>query len=119
MVKRTGPTNYQVQLLLQDIKPQTVENRFWKRIIKDITKPARQRRVANLYKISKFAKEGETIVVPGKVLSVGEIDKKINVAALSFSAAAKKKIIDANGKVLTIKELLESNPDGKKVRIIG
>ena len=90
-----------------------------KRVIKDLMKPSRQRRVVNVYKIEKNAKDGETILVPGKVLSLGNISRKIDVAALTFSEEAERKIKEANGKVMTIKELLESNPEGKKVRILG
>jgi len=87
--------------------------------MKDIKKPSRQRRTVNIYKINKSARDGETIVVPGKVLSVGDLSKKVDVAALTFSAEAKRKIEDANGKVMSITELLQNNPEGKKVRILG
>ena len=119
MVKRTGPTNYQLKSLLEDLETVRLKSNFWKRVIKDLTKPARQRRVINIYKIDKYAKEGETILVPGKVLSVGEIAKKVNVAALNFSEDAQKKIVQADGKVMSIRELYEQNPEGKKVRILG
>ena len=114
-----GPTNYQMQLLLQELEPKVKDSRFWRRIVKDLKKPSRQRRVVNLYKINQCVKEGETIIVPGKVLSVGDLDKKVDVAALNFSNGAKEKIVGANGKAMTIKELLQINPEGKKVRILG
>ncbi len=119
MVKRTGPTNYQTQTIIAEIEPKAHESRFWKRIVQDLKKPTRQRRVVNVYKIDKFAKEGETIIVPGKVLSVGELSKKVDVAALQFSEGAKQKILDAQGKILTISELFKQNPDGKKIKILG
>ena len=115
-MKRTGPTNYQLQTLLSELADKP--SKFWKRIAYDLNKPTRQRRTVNVYKIDKLAKDGETIIVPGKVLSLGEMTKKVNVAALSFSEEAKKKI-EEKGKTLTIKELLQSNPDGKGVRILG
>ncbi len=72
-----------------------------------------------MYKIDKFARDGETIIVPGKVLSLGTMTKKVDVAAVTFSAEAKKKIQEAQGKVLSIHDLLQNNPEGKKVRILG
>ncbi len=119
MAKRTGPTNVQVQTLLSELQEKAVQSRFWKRIAQDLQKPSRKRRTVNVYKINQYAKDGETIIVPGKVLSVGELTKKVNVAALTFSTEAKEKIEKASGKVLTIKELLQQNPDGKNVRILG
>ena len=114
-----NPTNYQMQLLLQELEPKVKDSRFWRRIVKDLKKPSRQRRIVNLYKINKCVKEGETIIVPGKVLSVGDLNKKVDIAALNFSSGAKEKITQANGKAMTIKELLQINPEGKKVRILG
>lgn len=119
MVKRTGPTNYQLQQLLLEVEMKALQSRFWKRIAFDLKKPARQRRIVNVYKIEQYARDGETIIVPGKVLSVGDLTKKVDVAAFQFSAGAKEKIIQANGKALTIQELLKNNPEGKNVRILG
>lgn len=116
---RSGPTNTQLVQLLSDLKQQARESNFWRRIAKDLNKPSRQRRSINVYKIDKSAKEGEMIIVPGKVLSLGEISKKVDVAAFQFSSEAKRKIQQANGRTLSISQLLKENPQGKKVRILG
>jgi len=120
MVKRTGPTNPELNSLIEELKTKSLDNgvKLWKRLAKDLQKPSRQRRIINIYKINKYAKEGETIVVPGKVLNMGELDKKVDVAAFSFSDKAKEKI-NKVAKTLSIKELMEKNPEGKKVRIMG
>ncbi len=114
-----GPTNYQVQQLLDALQARAVKSNLWKRVAKDLKKPARQRRTVNIYKIEKNAGDGETILVPGKVLSMGSLKKKVDVAALNFSSEAKRKITEAKGKALTIGELLDKNPQGNKVRILG
>ena len=72
----------------------------------------------NIYKINKTTRDGETAIVPGKVLSEGELTKKITVAAWQFSEKAKEKI-NKVGKAVSIKELIKKNPKGSKVRIIG
>ena len=119
MVKRTGPTNYQAQVLLNELETKAKESKLWKRVIKDINRSTRQRRIVNIYKINKYAKDGEIILVPGKVLSVGDLNKKVDVAALNFSDGAKEKILGAKGKVMSIRELFQKNPEGKNVRILG
>ena len=119
MTKKTGPTNYQLQQLLLELEQKALASKFWKRVMEDLNRSTRQRREVNVYKIDKFAQEGETVLVPGKVLSVGEMHKKVNVAAFNFSSEARRKIADAKGKVLSIKELLQQNPEGKRVRILG
>ncbi len=116
-MKRTGPTNYQLQQLLADLEKG--KTNFWQKVIDDLKKPSRQRSAVNVYKIQAYAQDGETILVPGKVLSVGELTKKVDVAAWNFSEEAKRKISAAKGKVLSIEELFHKNPEGKKVRILG
>ncbi|MBR9683278.1 50S ribosomal protein L18e [Candidatus Woesearchaeota archaeon] len=120
MVKRTGPTNFQLKLLIEELEKKFLEGgvKLWRRLASDLKKPSRQRRTVNIYKINKWSREGETVVVPGKVLNLGELSKKVDVAAFSFSDAAKEKISKV-GKVMDIQELMETNPEGKKVRILG
>lgn len=120
MAKRTGTTNKVLKDLIAELKKfSTKENvKIWKRIAKDLEKPARQRRKANIYKIGKYTKKDETVIVPGKVLSEGELTNKITIAAWQFSEKAKEKI-NKIGKAISIKELMKTNPKGKKVRIIG
>jgi len=119
MTRRTGPTNHQLKTLLAELEEKAKQNKFWNRVLKDLKKPARQRRTVNVYKINKSARDGETIIVPGKVLSVGDLTKKVDVAAFNFSLEAKRKIEEAKGKTLSIQELFQQNPEGKKVRILG
>ncbi|WP_296808138.1 50S ribosomal protein L18e [uncultured Methanobrevibacter sp.] len=64
------------------------------------------------------AEADETILVPGKVLSNGELDKKVNVVALKFSAKAQEKIESAGGECISIDEIIETNPKGSNIRII-
>ncbi|MBU2639502.1 MAG: 50S ribosomal protein L18e [Nanoarchaeota archaeon] len=118
MVKRTGPQNLNLRTLIRDLSKLGREKKvkLWIRVAKDLSKSTRIRRAVNLYKIDKFTKEGETALVPGKVLSVGELNKQINVAAYQFSEAAKSKL---GNRAITLQSLIKNNPEGKKVRIIG
>ncbi len=120
-MKRTGPTNPQLQQLIRDLKKLSAEKQvnLWKRIAKDLERPTRIRRKVNLYRIDKHLNSGETAVVPGKLLSLGNLTKKVEIAAYQASEQAKEKVADAGSKFLTIQELMKKNPSGKKVRIIG
>lgn len=91
---------------------------IWKKVAFELTKPRRMRIEVNLNKIDSYAKDGETILVPGKVLGTGQISKKTTVAAYSFSETAKKLIHDAGGKTLSIDEVFSHNADGKNVLIL-
>ncbi len=78
-------------------------------IAKLLSLPTRKRIKKNLEEISKEAKENEAIIVPGKVLGQGNIDKKIKIIALDFSSTAKEKLKNAKCEVLSIKKELEKN----------
>jgi large subunit ribosomal protein L18e len=117
MVRRTGPQNLELRELISQLT--SLDSKLWKRIASDLKKPTRQRRKVNLFTINKNAREGEVIVVPGKVLSLGDLDKKVNVAAWQFSQTAREKIVKSNGTAISIKELVEKDPKGKRVRILG
>ena len=120
-MKRTGPTNENLQQLIAELKKEsaTIKNGLWNRIAEDLSKSTRQRRIVNLSKLSRYTKTNETIIVPGKVLGAGNIRHSINVAAWSFSQSAKQEIEKAKGKCMTIQELIKQNPKGQNVRIIG
>lgn len=113
--------NDHVMSLIEALKIRAKESEvaLWKRIATELEKPTRQKREVNVYKLDKFARDGETIIVPGKVLGSGAISKKVTVAAISFSESAVAKIQSNKGIVLSIEELMQKNPKGSKVRIMG
>ncbi|MFP4524429.1 MAG: 50S ribosomal protein L18e [Candidatus Woesearchaeota archaeon] len=117
---RPNRKNQALATLITELKRQasTQEASIWKRIATDLEKPTRQRRVVNVFSIDKHSKEDDVVIVPGKVLGVGELNHKVTVAALAFSDEAKEKI-DAKGKTMDIKELMAQRPKGEKVRILG
>ncbi len=121
MVKRTGPTNVQTQALVQLLRKHASEQKvdLWRRIADDIEMSTRARREVNLFRIARHTKADEAIVVPGKVLGTGDLPHKVTVAAFTFSRSAMEKIKRANGACLTIPEMLQKNPKGKDLRIIG
>jgi len=120
MVKRTGPTNPMLKKLIEELKRKSLEEnvRIWKRIAEILEKPTRRRVEINLKHIEREAKEGETIVVPGVVLSEGRLTKKVTIAAWKFSAKAKEKIEKAGARAISIEELVKENPKGSSVRIM-
>jgi large subunit ribosomal protein L18e len=90
----------------------------WLTVAGIMSSPRVKKIEVNLDRINQEAKEGETIVVPGKVLSEGEISKKIKVVAFSFSEKAKEKISKAKGETLTILEEIKKNPEAKGIKVI-
>ena len=119
MVKRTGPTNPQLKALLEEIQQHyiTTKKPFWKRMYKELNRPTRLRRKVNISRINRYTKSGETVVVPGKVLSEGELNHTVTVAAWQFSEKAEEKIKKAKGNAISISDLMKMKT--RKVKIIG
>ncbi len=91
----------------------------WLELAAALSSPRANRTNMNLSKINDEAKEGEVVVISGKVLSQGELDKKVKVVALSFSSMAKEKIAKAKGEALTILDEIKKNPEAKNVRFLS
>jgi large subunit ribosomal protein L18e len=72
----------------------------------------------NLDQIDTQVKDGETVLVSGKVLSQGELTKKIKIVAFAFSGKAKEKILKAKGEISFILDEIKKNPDAKGLRIL-
>ena len=90
----------------------------WIEIAGILSRPKRKFVSINLNEINDLTKDGETIVIPGKVLSQGEITKKIKIVALNFSEKAKEKLLKSKIPVSEISEEIKKNPDAKDIRIL-
>lgn len=120
MAKRTGPTNPYLKNLIVKLRKKSFELNapIWYTIAEKLEKPRRKRVEVNLSKIERYCSKGETVIVPGVVLGSGNLTKPVIIAAWRFSEKAKEKIKKSKGKVLTIEELLKTNPKGSNVRIM-
>ncbi len=90
----------------------------WLEIAGIVSGSRRKRINLNLNEINKQVKKGEKIVVPGKVLSQGNIDKKIKIVALNFSEKAKEKLLKSGCEVSSILEEIKSNPSAEGIKIL-
>jgi len=107
--------------LIDELLIHNAENNagIWKDMAKRLANPRKNYAEVNVSKIEKYAENGDTVLVPGKVLGSGDIHKSVNVAALSFSDSARRKIEKSGGKCYSIKELADINPKGAGVKIIS
>ena len=78
--------------------------------------PTRTQNKINLEDLNKI-KETKILVV-GKVLGKGEIEKKISISALSFSESALEKLKKKSCETNTIKKEIEKNKKLEGVKII-
>ena len=90
----------------------------WSRTSSILSNPGKTRVEVNIGRISKMAGDGAAILVPGKVLGTGVIDRKVTVGAFSFSSGARSKLEASGGSALTIEQFVRKFPKGSGVRIV-
>jgi len=119
-MKKIRATNPELITLIRTLRKSSRENKvkIWRDIADRLARSKQRRAAVNVSRLNRHTKDGETVVVPGKVLGAGEIDHPIKVAAFAFSKQAESKILGAKGKCLSIQELIERNPKGTNVKII-
>ena len=115
MDAKADPTNPVLRETIEYLENQDAE--IWQQVAENLGKVNRQRPEVNISKIERVAEDGQTIVVPGKVLGSGRLSKEVDVAAFKASKTAKQKISD-QGNFQFIRELAENNPDGSEVKIV-
>ena len=120
MTKTTTKTNPRYSALVSTLKEMSRANgaNVWRDIANRLESPSNNFAEVNISKINRYTQDGDTVIVPGKVLGSGVLNQKISVAAIKFSGAAEEKITGADGVCMTIEELVQQNPEGKKVRIL-
>lgn len=94
------------------------KHKNWIKVAGILSGPRRGFVEFNLQEIEKDAKEGESVLIPGKVLSQGNLDKKVRIIALNFSAKAKEKLLKSKIDVSTILDEIKKNPEAKGLRIM-
>jgi len=94
------------------------KNTAWLEIASILSRPRRKRKNINLSELNKLVDKEKIVVIPGKVLSEGEFNKKAKIVALSFSEKAKEKLLNAKCEVSSILEEIKSNPSAKDVKIL-
>ena len=121
MSKPISKTNQQLVDLIGELKAQSRETgtALWRDVAVRLSKSRKNWAQPNLSRLSRHCPEGATVLVPGKLLGSGEISSKHDVAAYSVSAGAREKIEAAGGRVLTLAELMNENPSGSGVYILG
>ncbi len=117
-MRRVITTNELLLETIRELRAKAREKPIWGRVAELLSRPARRRPAVNLSKINRYASDGDIVIVPGKVLGTGNINKKVTVAAFSFSEAAARKLSDAGGRILTLRDAITDVKDYSKVKII-
>ena len=114
-------TNQVVIRMAKDLKKASTKNDapIWAKLAQYALKPSIARRDLNLNRINELTKEDDIVVFPGKVLGTGKISHKITLFSFSISNSAANKITENGGKLISYPDLIEQNPTGKGVVLLG
>ncbi len=120
MSKRNSPDNPILRKLIKKLrkKGKELDTEIWTDLADRLYKSNRSRAEVNISQINRHTEDGDTIVVPGKILGSGRLNHSITAAAFEFSSRAQSRIQDAGGNILSVEELLEQNPEGTDVDIM-
>lgn len=115
MDKNADPTNPVLLETIEELESQDAS--IWHEVAQNLGKVNRKRPEVNISDIERNAEDGDTVVVPGKVLGSGHLTKEVDVAAFKASRGAKQQIKE-NGEFMFIQDLVEENPEGSEVKIV-
>ncbi|MFZ5955088.1 MAG: uL15 family ribosomal protein [Nanoarchaeota archaeon] len=87
-------------------------------VAKILATPKKKSVKINLDRINKESKEGDKILIPGKILSNGELNKKLEIVAWSASEKAIQKIQKSKSNFKEIIEEIKKNPELKNLKIL-
>lgn len=107
--------------MAKDLKKASTKNDapIWAKLAEYALKPSIARRDLNLNRIGQLTKENDIVVFPGKVLGTGIVPHKITLFSFSISNTAASKIVEKGGKIISYSDLIEQNPTGKGVVLLG
>jgi large subunit ribosomal protein L18e len=111
--------NERLKELINSLKKQSIEQKtnVWKRIALELERPTRHHRIVNLSKIEHHANDDDIVIIPGKLLSGGELNKNVTIAVYSYSRKALEKM--SKGNIISIEDAMKKYPNGKNLKIIG
>lgn len=113
-------TSPRLSRLIADLKATARDSGagVWHDVAARLEKPRRTHAEVNLGRIERYAREEDTVIVPGKVLGSGVLEKGVTVAAVDFSRTAETKIRQADGEPIQLEQALERNPSGSNVTVL-
>lgn len=94
------------------------KNPAWLKVASVLSGPRKNFVNLNLDEINKKIGDEKILVVPGKVLSQGKIEKKVKIVAFDFSEKARSKLTDLGIESIRIIEEIKSNPKAKGIKIL-
>ncbi|MCL4344888.1 MAG: 50S ribosomal protein L18e [Candidatus Thermoplasmatota archaeon] len=119
-IKTSNKTDSNVKETVEHLNAVSRENQtpLWRDIAERIAGSRRNYASINIGKISKLCNEGDTVVVPGKILGGGYVEKKLKVSALYISEKALRKMSEAGGEFIPLDAIADREPKGTNLKVM-
>ncbi|MBM3232655.1 hypothetical protein FJZ18_00615 [Candidatus Pacearchaeota archaeon] len=97
----------------------SLKNKAWLTLAKKLAGSTRLQPTLNLSDIDQKTTAGDTVVIPGKVLAVGDITKKVRIASLYISSSAKDKLKKTKSEWVPLYQEIQSNPKAEGIKVLS
>lgn len=91
----------------------------WAKIAKVLSGSTKHQSRVSLSTIENNSSIGDTIIIPGKVLSQGDLTKKIKICALAISEQAREKLKTTKSEFLILGDEIKKNPKAEGIKVIS
>lgn len=97
-------------------KGRKTQKKFWNDLANRVSKPTRQNVTISIGKLDGLAKvnKGKVLVVPGKILSDGELTEKVTIVGVTVSDKAAEKISE-KGEFILLRDFIEKGDASKTI----
>jgi large subunit ribosomal protein L18e len=90
----------------------------WLKLAKLLSQSTKKQSSVNLGEIDKQTSMGDSVLVPGRVLGVGEITKKIRICSFGISKEALERLSKTKSEWVYILDEIKKNPRAEGLKII-
>ncbi len=95
-----------------------LKNPNWLETAKILASSTRRLSMINLSEIEKNSTAGDTMIIHGKILSQGQLTKKIRLSAMAISQQAKEKLKITKSEFIRLIEEIKKNPRAEGIKIV-
>ena len=90
----------------------------WNKYVKILSQPTKKYSSINLREIDQQTSMGDSVMIPGRVLSDGEITKKIRICSFGISKEALERLGKTRSEWVSILDEIKKNPKAEGVKLI-
>lgn len=113
---KRGPENLNTLLLLNALRK--AKRPVWSDVAKRLRKPRRVRAEVTLSRLDKVTTENQLVVVPGRIVSTGQVTHKMTVGYFAATKSALVRLKQAGVNALPLSQFLQKHGQEKSIKIV-